>query len=66
MSQTNFVSYALERASAVRDLARQARSLDIALGCESPKCLQAYAKELEAYAVLLEAEAAKTESMMCC
>jgi hypothetical protein len=65
MSQTKFVSFTLERASAVRDLARKARSLDIALGCESPKCLQAYAKELDAYAALLEAEAAKIESMVC-
>ncbi len=65
MSQTKFMSRTLERASAMRDLARKARSLDIALGCESPKCLQAYAKELETYAALLEAEATRTESMIC-
>jgi hypothetical protein len=65
MSQTKFMSHTLERASAVRDLARQARTLDVALGCESPKCLQEYAKELEAYAALLEAEAARSELMIC-
>lgn len=62
MSQISFVLRAFERASAVRDLARQARALDASLGDESPKCLLDYAAELDGYAALLEAEAAKARS----
>lgn len=62
MSQTSFVLRVVERASAVRDLARQARALDASLGEESPKCLLDYAAELDVYAARLETEAAKARS----
>ena len=55
----DFVSRTLAHARAVRDLARRARALHADLGDDSPECLMTYAAELDAYAVVLEAVAAK-------
>jgi hypothetical protein len=60
MAQADDVaSRTLSRARAVRDLARQARALRAELGAESPNSLWEYAEQLDAYAQLLEEEAAK-------